>query len=372
MNKRMIIMLGIVVVLFGGIFGFKAFVDRMIAEAFDTMEPEPATVTTSTARTAEWVPRGEAVGTFRAVSGADLAAEVGGTVREIHFTNGDSVEQGQLLVTLDTETDRAELDQLEAARRLAELELERHQRLFRQDSVSRSELERVESEADQARAAAAAQEARIQLKTIRAPFDGRVGIRQVNVGQYIAAGTTVVNLQSLDPIYLDFTLPQRQLPLIENGARLQASVDAYPDEIFDGEINAVEPRLRESSRTVLVQATLSNTDERLRPGMFGRVNLDLGAPETVVVVPQSAIRFSTYGNSVFVVEGQGEDRKVVQRFVQTGRTRGDLIAVTDGLDPGEEVASSGLLKLQNQARIRIDDNDDARPTEDEVPDPPRG
>lgn len=372
MNKRMIIMLGVVVLLFGGIFGFKAFVDQMINQFFDTMEPEPVTITTSVARQTEWTPRTEAVGTFRAVQGADLAVEVGGTVREIHFDNGQAVEAGQRLVTLDTETDQAELDRLQAAGRLAALDLERQERLFRQNSVSQADLERAESEAAQARAAVAAQEARIRLKTIRAPFDGIVGIRQVNAGQHLAAGTPVVTLQSLDPIYLDFTLPQRELPLIHSGASLLARVDAYPDELFTGQITAIEPRLRESSRTVLVQATLPNQDERLRPGMFGRVDLELGEAIPVVVVPQTGIRYSTYGNSVFVIEGEGEEKKVVQRFVQTGRTRGDLIAITEGLEPGEEIASSGLLKLQNQARVRVDDNTDARPTEDEQPDPPRG
>ncbi len=372
MNKRMIIMLAIVVVLFGGIFGFKAFVDRMIAEAFDTMEPEAATVTASTVRQADWTPRSQAVGSFRAARGAELSVELGGTVREIHFESGRPVEEGQRLVSLVSETDEAELGQLEAARRLADLELERQERLFRQDSISRSELERAESEADQARAAVAAQEARIRLKTLRAPHDGIAGIRQVNLGQYVSAGTPVVSVQALDPIYLDFTLPQRKLPLVQTGANIQATVDAFGGEVFEGEINAVEPRLSESSRTVQVQATLANEDERLRPGMFGRVSLELGEAETVLAVPQTAIRFSTYGNSVFVIEGEGEDKQVIQRFVQTGRTRGDLIAITEGLEEGDRIASSGLLKLQNESRVRIDEQDDVQPTEDEEPDPPRG
>ncbi|TVS13382.1 MAG: efflux RND transporter periplasmic adaptor subunit [Wenzhouxiangella sp.] len=372
MNKRMILMLVLTALLFGGIFGYKAFVDQIISEVFDTMEPEVVTISTSEARSERWTPTTEAVGTFAPVKGAELTVEIGGIVREIHFENGQQVEAGQRLVSLDTRADEAELARLAAALRLAELDLSRQQKLLEQQSVSRAELDRAESEAEQARAAVAAAQAVIDQKTLKAPFSGRAGIRQVNPGQYISPGTAIVSLQSLDPIFIDFTLPQRRLPLLDNGLEVAVAVDAYPDESFAGQISAVEPRLSESTRTVRVQATLDNAGERLRPGMFGRVELALGEAEERIVVPQTALRFSTYGDSVFVVEGEDDDKRVVQRFVRTGITRGDLIAIRDGLEVGDEVASSGLLKLQNDSRVRIDNDEDSRPTEDADPRPGNG
>lgn len=369
MNKRMILMLSAVTLLFGGIFGFKWFIDRMINEMFDTMEPDPVAITASEAREVRWTPKAEAVGTFRATNGTDLSTEVGGIVRAVHFESGQRIETGDPLISLDTEADEAELEQLEAALRLAELELTRQQRLLSQNSVSEAEVERRASETDQARARVAAQRARIRQKSIRAPFDGVAGIRRVDLGEYIAPGTPVVSLQTLDPIHLEFDLPEQRLPLVQNGATLSARVDAYRDESFAGRITALEPRIRESTRTFRVQATLDNPDERLRPGMFGRVELDLGEPETLVVVPQTAIRFSTYGNSVFVIEGDEEALQVIQRFMRTGATRGDLIAVTEGLEAGERVAGSGLLKLQNRARVTIDEDPDVQPDEDASPRP---
>lgn len=212
----------------------------------------------------------------------------------------------------------------------------------------------------------------IDQKTLTAPFAGRAGIRRVNPGQFLSPGEPVVSLQSLDPITIDFNLPQRQLPMLVEGQRVRVSFDVFPDERFEGEISAIEPRLRESTRTVLVQARLNNPDERLRPGMFGRVELDLGSEEEVIVLPQTALRFATYGDSVFVIEEKDGEKVVSQRFVQTGGTRGDLVTIRDGLDEGTEVAASGLLKLQNNARVKIDNDENTRPSEDAEPRPSNG
>lgn len=369
MNKRMIFMLVATGLLFGGIFGFKAFIDGVIADVFDNMGPETATITASTARLVDWTPRFDAVGSFAPVQGAELTLEQGGIVREIHFENGQIVEAGQLLVSLDTRVDQAELEQQQASLRLAEMELERQQRLFEQRSIARSVLDRAETEAARARAVVAAQQAVIEQKILRAPFTGRVGIRQINPGQFLAPGTPVVSLQALDPIFLDFTVPQRQLPLLQIGAVVQARVDAFPGQIFEGRISALEPRLNESTRSLLVQARFDNPDERLRPGMFAQVSLELGQSSSVLVVPQTAIRFATYGNSVFTVEPNGEGLQVVRRFVRTGRTRGDLIEIVDGLEAGARVASSGLLKLQNNTPVRIDEDPAVQPSEDPDPRP---
>ena len=372
MNKRMIIMLLLATVLFGGIFGFKAFVDQVIADVFDNMEPDVVTITATAASTQTWTPRFEAGGTLSPVNGAELSVEIGGIVRAVHFENGQRVEAGQRLVELDTRVDRAELAQLEAALELAEQEQARLQRLVEQRSVSRAELDRAASEATQARAAVEVRQALIDQKTVVAPFDGRAGIRRVNPGQFIGGGEPVVTLQSLDPIFVDFSLPQRKLPLLADDAEVRVSIDAFPDREFNGQVTAVEPRLDRSTRTIPVQATLANADELLRPGMFARVELDLGSPESQVVLPQTAIRHAPYGSSVFVIESKGDDTIVVQRFVRTGIRRGDLIAITEGLEEGEKVASSGLLKLQNNSRVRIDDDEDVQPSDDADPRPDNG
>lgn len=370
MNKRMVFMLLAAGLVFGGIFGYKAFIDRIIADIFDNMEPETVTITASTARMLDWTARFEAVGSFAPVQGAELTLERGGIVREIHFDNGQNVDAGQRLLSLDTRVDEAELDRLTASLRLAEMELERQQRLYDQRSISRAVLDRAETEAAQARAALAAQQALIEQKVLRAPFAGRVGIRQVNPGQFLAAGTPVVSLQALDPIFLDFTVPQRKLPLLTAGARVEARVDAFPDHLERGRISALEPRLDESTRSLRVQASFDNPDERLRPGMFAQVTLELGEQTPVLVIPQTALRFATYGNSVFTIEDTADGLKVVRRFVRTGRTRGDLVEVLDGIEEGTRVASSGLLKLQNNTPVRIDEDPDVQPSEDPDPRPP--
>lgn len=370
MTKRMIIMLVAVGVIFGGIFGFKAFVDTMIAGYFDNMPEEPATITATEASEERWNRETTAVGTFRAVNGAELTTEAGGIVTEIHFNNGDAVQEGQRLVSLDIEADEAELERLQSAEKLASLELERYQRLYEEGNSSQSELQRRESEAAQTIASVRAQQARIRQKTIRAPFDGISGIRQVNIGQYVSPGNPVVAVQSLDPIYLDFTLPERQFANIRAGLSLSARVDTYADRTFDGEVTAIEPSVSESTRTFKAQATLENPDRELRPGMFGRVTLDLGEPRNLLVVPQSAIQFDPYGNSVYVIREDDEgDLRAQRRFIRTGERRGDLIAVTDGLELGDRVATSGLLKLRNDALVKINDAESVQPTADADPRP---
>jgi membrane fusion protein (multidrug efflux system) len=371
MNKRMLIMLGLALVLFGGIFGYKSFVNRMIQDAFNSMGPETVTITSSTARLVQWVPQLEVVGTFQALQGADLSLEVGGLVRDISFENGQRVEAGQKLLSLDTEVVQAELEQFEATLRLAEMELERQQSLYAQRSISEAVLDRAMTEVDQARAAVAARQAMMSQRILRAPFSGRLGIRQVNPGQFLSPGTPVVSLQSLDPIYFEFTVPQRQLRQISVGAALNARSDAFPDIGFAGQINAIEPRINESTRSARVQATFENADQVLQPGMFAHADIDLGEPTRHLVVPRTAIRASTYGDSVFVIEDaeDGDGLRVSQRFVQTGLSRGDLITVVDGLEDGDRVASSGLLKLRNGTPVRIDDDPSVQPDENPNPRP---
>lgn len=367
MSKRFFLMLIVVAVVFGGIFGFKAFIDSQIDAFFDSMPVPTATITATEARQDRWTPEIRAVGTLEAVQGAMLSTEVGGIVREILLQPGTEVMEGTVLLRLDTETDEAELVALEAAARLAEQELQRARRLVQERNISEAEVQRRQSEAEQARAAVAAQRARINQKSLRAPFDGILGIRRVNLGQYVSPGDPIVTLESVDPIYLNFTLAERRLGQIRTGQPVQLEVDAF-SERFAGTISAIEPRVRAGSRTFEVQALVRNPDGRLRAGQFARVTLAAGEPEDVIVLPQTAIRFNPFGNSVFVIyEDDEEALRVRERFVQTGERRGDLIRIVDGLEVGERVASSGLLKLQNETPVEI--TDEARPSEDPDPRP---
>ncbi len=366
MSKRFILMLLGVSLVFGGIFGFKWFIDGQISAFFDTMPLPTATITATEARTDRWAAEIRAVGTLEAVQGTILSTEVGGIVREILFEPGSEVMAGTALLRLDSETSEAELGSLRAAARLAEQELERARQLARERNISEAEVQRRQSEAEQARAAVQAQQARINQKTLRAPFDGVLGIRRVNLGQYLSPGDGVVALESLDPIYLNFTLPERRLGQVRRGQTVTLEVDA-DTERFQGTISTIEPRVRAASRSFEVQARVDNADKRLRPGQFARVELVIGEPEDVIVLPQTSIRFNTFGNSVFVIYEDGDTLRVRERFVQTGERRGDLIRVIDGLEPGERVASSGLLKLQNEAPVQI--TDEAQPSEDPDPRP---
>ncbi len=367
--KRMILMLLGVGILFGGVFGFKAFVGAMMNDFFDNM-PEPvAAVTASEVVEAEWTERLDAVGSFSAIQQTRLTTEVGGIVREIRFESGSRVEAGAELLILDSETDQARLRSLEAAERLARVELERARKLVAQRNLPEAELPRRQSEQEQAAAAVAEQRARIRQKTLRAPFAGELGIRQVNIGQFLAAGDPVVSLQTRDPIHIDFSLPERHVARLQPGQAVRVAIDDS-DEVFEGHITAIEPSVSESTRSFSLQAVLANPDGRLRPGMFGRVSLETGAPRRVKVVPLSAIRFNPYGNVVFVIAPDDEERlRAAQRFVQTGTRRGDLVEVVEGLEPGDRVATSGLLKLRNQAPVQINDDPAVQPEASPAPRP---
>lgn len=372
MNKRMFWMLVLTALVFGGIFGFKWFGNKMMNQFFDNMPAPPATISSALASATEWTDRLEAVGTIVAVNGAQVTTEAAGVVDSIRFESGQEVKAGTVLLTLDTRTDIAELKALSAQAELARNELARFERLYGLESISKAELDRRQSEYDQAAARAAAQQARIAQKTIRAPFSGELGIRQVNLGQFVAPGNPIVSLQSLDPVYVNFSLPEQNLARLREGLVARLSVDAYPGEIFEGRISAIEPEVDTATRNVRVQATVPNPQRKLRPGMFSRLSLDFANSRTVILVPRTAISFAPFGNSVYVVtetgEGEQKSRVVKRRFVKTGEIRGDLVEVTEGLKAGEEIASSGLLKLQNDTRVTI--NNSVQPSAEEAPTPP--
>lgn len=382
-TKRMIIMLVLALVLLGGLFAVKAMMSAGMNQFFDNM-PQPAVaVTTTEVVQREWPQTLEAVGTLVAVNGTDVTTESPGVISAIRFESGQRVRKGDVLVQLDASAETATLRSLEAALKLANTQRDRYRELFStRQAVAKADLDQRESEAERLQADVGAQRALIARKTIRAPFDGVLGIRKVNLGQYLNPGDAIVNLQSLDPIYLNFSLPEQDVNTVAVGQTLTAAVDALQGKQFTGTITAIESQVDAGTRNFLVQATLPNPNEVLRAGSFARVVSDVGTPLSVLVVPQTAVTFNPYGNSVFVItevnRAPGETdmmgnplvgQKLVaqQRFIRTGSTRGDLVAVTDGLAAGERVATSGLLKLRNDAEVTI--NNKVEPSADETPEP---
>lgn len=354
-GSRMWALLILTLLVFSALFFLQWFGKQKMNEFFDNMPAPEISISSAEAYIVEWAPTFEVAGSLVAVEGANLTTEIGGIVDTIHHPNGGEVKAGDAVISLVAVTDRAELDALKATTKLAELELQRAQSLFDRNTLSRSELDRRQSELDQALANVAAQEARVEQKVLRAPFAGRLGIRRVNVGQYVAAGDPMINLQSLDPLYVNFTLPEQYSLQVKPGLQVQVYIGVNGDTIT-GEITAVEPEVDAITRNFAVQATIKNPGILLRPGMFANVEVPLGAKEPVTVLPQTAISHRSFGTFVYVLSPQeganGELYKVSQRFVSLGSAIGDLVAVTN-VKPGEKVASSGLLKLQAGAVVRI-------------------
>jgi membrane fusion protein (multidrug efflux system) len=377
---RWVLMLIGVIVIFGGVFALKAFFAKQTNNFFDNMPQPAASVSAEAAKPERWSDDGDAVGTLVAVNGTDVTTESGGVVRSIEFEAGQPVAAGKVLVRLNTANEEATLKALETSAKLAETQAQRWQQLGKDKLVSLDEVQQRSAAAAAARAQVEAQRALIAQKTIRAPFAGVLGIRKINLGQFVSPGDAIVSLQQLDPIYLDFSLPEQMIGKLAEGMTVQASVDALPGKTFEGKVTAVEPQVDASTRNFKAQATLRNPDGALRPGSFAKVGFALGGEREVVVIPQTAVSFNPYGNAVFVVgkvkrkEGEtdmqgkpltGDKLVVTQRFIKTGATRGDLIAVTDGLKAGEQVVTSGLLKLRNGAEVTI--NNDVRPAADAQP-----
>jgi membrane fusion protein (multidrug efflux system) len=320
----------------------------------------PDTVTTAQAHEDIWAPALKAVGSLAAVEGTTLSNELPGTVTKIAFESGAQVKKGDLLVQLDASAEEAQLASAEAAAEWTRLNLKRAQELRAQNSNSQSDLDSADAQAKQAEASIANLESAVAKKTITAPFDGRIGIRTVNLGQYLPTGTAIVSLQSLDPIYADFSLPQQQLADLAPGLTVHVATDALPGQTIDGKITAIDPQVDSSTRNVQVQATLDNHDEKLRPGMFADVAVELPAKDKVLIIPATAVLATPYGDSVFVVDVAKDPQtglvgKVLrQQFVQLGVTRGDFVAVVSGLKPDETVVTSGVFKLRNKESVIVD------------------
>jgi len=370
MKLRMFVVLLGLGLLFGGIFGYKAFVDMKIREAM-AQRPEPSqTVSAAVAQADAWQPTIRSVGSLRALQGVEVAPEVGGLIIGVAVESGDEVSAGDVLFRIGDAVDRAELRGLEAEARLAEIELERQRRLRSQGANSQSDVDRAQSELEQAVARADARREQIAKKTVRAPFDGRIGIIDIDVGQFVDPGQALVTLQQLDPIEVDFSVPQQRLAEIARDQVIDVRLDAIPGERFSGHVTAISPKIDERSRNVAVRARIDNPEARLRPGMFVDVRVRLPLEEDVVTVPQSAISYNPYGDFIFVVDSEVDGGEEVlradQRFVRTGPRRGDQVAVREGVAAGERVVTSGQLKLRDGARLEI--NNQIQPDSEADPD----
>jgi membrane fusion protein, multidrug efflux system len=371
MTKRMIIMLIAVGVVFGGVFGFQIFKNAMIKKFMSAMPQPPQTVSTVAAAMQEWQPQIEAVGSLRAVNGADLAFEVSGIVKELHFKSGDDVAAGDILVTLRADDDVAKLEALQATAALSEIVHQRDQEQFKIKAVSQATLDTDAANLKNAKAQVTEQQAVVAKKTLRAPFAGHLGVRVVDIGQYISAGTTVVTLQALDPIYADFFLPQQALNQIRLEQAVTIKIDTYPDQDFAGTITAINPKVDPATRNVQVRATLRNPDRRLLPGMYASVNVAAGGKQRYITLPQTAVTYNPYGETVYVVDDKGQDPQghpqliARQIFVTAGLKRGDQVAILSGVEEGQTVVTAGQMKLRNGSPLVIDNT--IRPTADANP-----
>ena len=371
MTKRMVIMLIGVAIVLGGIFGFQAFKAVMIKKFMATMASPPQTVSAAKAGYSQWQPQVEAVGSLRALNGADLSLEVSGVVDSIAFKSGDDVKQGDLLLRLRSEDDIAKLQSLQAVADLNQITYDRDEKQLKLQAVSQATIDTDVANLKNAKAQVAQQQAILDKKTLLAPFAGHLGIRAVDLGQYLSAGTTIVTLQALDPVFMDFFVPQQAVDQIRIGQSVAVKVDAYKDQTFPGEISALNPRVDASSRNVQIRATLKNPDHKLLPGMYATVDIATNAPQHLVTLPQTAITYNPYGDTVFIIDSKGTDANgkpqqvVRQTFVTTGATRGDQVAVLKGVNEGDMVVTSGQLKLHNGSVVLIDNS--VTPTAEAAP-----
>jgi membrane fusion protein (multidrug efflux system) len=370
---RMVLMLIVVGLIFGGVFGYGAVRSIFLAKFLASFGNQAQTVATTVAATSGWQPTLSSVGSIVAVNGANISAEVAGIVDTINFKSGDDVPAGALLLTLRPNNDPAVLAQLEATAALDAINYQRDVKQFRAHAVAQSQVDTDRANLQAAEAQVQAQKALMAEKLVRAPFAGRLGIRQVNLGQYLPVGTSIVTLQQLNPLYVDFYLPQQALSQLHVGQTVNVEIDAFPGRTFPANISALDAIVDSSTRSLQVRATLANDDLLLRPGMFANVKVDVGAPQELVTLPQTALTFNPYGTTVYTVQHQpGPTGKSLltahQEFVTTGETRGDQVAVLTGLAPGTEVVTAGQLKLHNGAPVVV--NNAVRPPNSPNPTPP--
>ena len=358
MKKRLIFTVIGLVVLIAFLVAVKALQIGAMIDKNKKFVPPPETVTSTTVKAESWATILTAVGTMNAVQGVTIAAELAGKVVEIDFEAGTQVKKGDILLRQDTSSEEAQLPGVVAQENLSRTNLERMNQLFAKNLISQVDRDNAVANEEQAKAQVENIRASIAKKTIRAPFSGHLGIRQVNLGQMLREADTIVTLQSLDPIYVDFSLPQQQLSLVRLGLTVQVSTDAMPGKMLPGRISAINPLVDPDTRQIKVQATVANRSNMLRPGMFANVAVSLPAQQKVLAIPATAVLYAPYGNSVFIIEdAKGNKEKVLrQQFVRLGPKRGDFIAVTSGLQEGETIVSTGVFKLRNGQSVVVDNS----------------
>lgn len=372
MLRKMVLMLAVVIVAIGGL-GFVKFKQiQVAAQSFAKFQPPPTAVTTIVARQENWPATLNAIGTVVAVQGVTVSADLPGIVDRIAFDSGKSVHEGDVLVELDTKQERAQLAAAQAQSDLARINFQRLQGLVKDGVIPQADYDRAKSEQRATEAKVKEIQATIARKTIRAPFSGTLGIRQVNLGQYLSAGNAVVPLQSLHPIYVNFGVPQEEARQVAVGRTVRVTADDLPGRNFEGHVTAIDSVLDERTRNVEVQATVTNGDGKLHPGMFVKAQLVLGAARPTVTLPASAISYAPYGDSVFIVTDMQDQsghtyRGVRQQFVKVEGSRGDQVAVVSGVKAGDEVVSSGVFKLRNSAAVQV--NNKVQPDNNPAPKP---
>lgn len=371
MLKRMLLMLAIVVVLLVSLGYFKT---KQIQAAIKehSFTPPPEAVTTVLAKPATWPTTMSVVGSMEAVHGVTVSADLPGTVSEIHFDSGRMVQKGEILAELDTRQERAQLAAMEAQRDLTKVNHARYLQLANEGVISKQDYDKAMADDRQAEANVNEIKATIDRKTIRAPFSGVLGIRQANLGQYLAAGQAIVPLQSLDPIYVNFSVPQQVLGQVRVGQTVHFTTDSLPGKTFAGRVNAINSVIDAATRNVEIQAMVSNPGARLHPGMFTQVEVGVGGNASVIPLPASAINYAPFGDSVYIVEQvKGPDGKsyqgVRQQFVKVQGSRGDQVGIVAGIKSGEQIVTSGVFKLRNGAAVAV--NNTVQPGDNPAPKP---
>lgn len=374
MVKPLVIVVLLVALVLGIVFAWQLFMGLMMKKYMAGAATAPQTVSTARAVKSDWQEQITAVGSLRAVRGADLSMQAAGVVEKIEFDSGNDVPAGKVLLRLKPNDDYAKLQQLQAASELAGQTYKRDQEQFAAQAISQANIDTDVSSLKSAQAQVVGQQALLEEKILKAPFAGRLGIRQVDLGQYLAAGAIIVTLQALDPMLIDFYVPQQALAHMKVGQTAFATVDTYPGASFKGVIESVNSKIDAASRNVQVRASFPNPDRRLVPGMFAGVAIDLGDSTREITIPQTAVTYNPYGDTVYVVEDAGKDGAgkssdtVKQHFVELGATRGDQVAIKSGINEGDVVVTGGQMKLRNGSAVVIDNT--VKPTDDRAPTPP--
>jgi len=353
--KRLILVLLLLTAIFGGIFGWKYFSGQKMA-AMMAKPPPPATIASAEVKVEAWQPYLHAVGSVEATQGVSVTTEVPGQVRKILAESGQHIEAGDVILQLDDSVDKAELEGLIAQQTLGKLQFERARTLVKERSVSQSEYDQSRAQLDSAAATVTSKRAVIGKKVIRAPFSGQLGIVEVNLGEYLSPGATIVPLQALDPVFVDYTLPERHFAKVKVGQPVKVEVQAYPGRTFEGTISAINPGIESGTRSLRLRATLDNPDHLLRHGMFAEVRTVLPARDDILTLPRTAITYNPYGESVFLIQNKDGEQIVQRRPVKTGQVRAGRVEIVKGLQAGQQVVSAGQNKLRNGQAVRIDNS----------------